>query len=267
MSARNICFTINNPTEDDRKWCADVVCDYIVYGDEVGEGGTPHIQGYIEFKSSKRFRTLKEMCPRAHYEKRAGTSKQASDYCKKDGHFVERGHLSRPGARSDLAEVVGDVASGLKMREVAEAHPIQFVKYHRGLEKLQYVLAPDRTEPPRVVWLWGLAGSGKSREACVGDFYIKDNSQWWDGYEYQKRIVIDDFDADRWNFRDLLRLLDRYPYQGQTKGGYIRINSPEIYITCEFAPESCRWNGTANSLAQLLRRIAEIREVRAPAAL
>lgn len=261
MTARNICFTINNPTEEDRTWVQEVVCSYIVAGDEVGESGTLHIQGYVEFKESKRFSTLKNENPRAHFEKRRGSAKQAADYCKKDGHFIERGRMSKQGKRSDLEEPVADVAAGVSMREIALTHPVEYVKYHKGLERLQWRLAPERREPPTVVWLWGSAGCGKTRQACSCDsFYIKDGSQWWDGYEFQHRIVIDDFDKMCWNFRDLLRLLDRYPYQGQTKGGYVKITSPEIFITCEFAPDRCGWSA-GNELNQLLRRITRIEEI------
>lgn len=263
MSVRNVCFTINNPTEEDKEWVKNVVCSYICVGEEVGESGTPHLQGYMEFKSSKRFSTLKAECPRGHFEKRMGTPAQAATYCKKDGHFVERGVLSKQGARSDLSEVAGDVVAKVPMREIAEAHPVVYVKYYRGLERLQWRLAEDRKDPPKVVWLWGKAGAGKSREACQGSFYVKDNTQWWDGYEFQDRIVIDDFDRDAWAFRDLLRLLDRYPYQGQTKGGYVKITSKEIYITCEFPPDGMGY-AQGNMLQQLLRRITEIREILAP---
>lgn len=264
MSSRNLCFTINHPTEEDRAWVQNVACSYIVAGDEVGEEGTPHIQGYIEFKTPKRFATLKNECPRAHFEKRMGTAKQAADYCKKDGHFIERGAISKQGKRTDLEEPVADVISGVSMREIAAAHPIAYTKYYKGLERLQWRLAPDRVDPPEVVWLWGMAGTGKTRRACDCDsVYIKDNTQWWDGYEFQRRIVIDDFDKGCWPFRDLLRLLDRYPYQGQTKGGYIKINSPEIYITCEWAPDQGGWS-IGNELNQILRRITRIEEVIAP---
>jgi len=54
----------------------------------------------------------------------------------------------------------------------------------------------------------------------------------------------------------LLRLLDKYPYQGQIKGGYVKINS-NIIITCEFPPEYF-WKG--NELAQITRRINKIFE-------
>jgi len=259
MSCRNICFTINNPTEEDVHWCEQVVCSYICYGRERGESGTPHIQGYIEFEVPKRFTTLKRECPRGHFEKRMGTASQASTYCQKDGDYVERGNISQQGKRSDLDGVVADVVERLPMKEIAEAHPAVYVKYHRGLERLQWRLAGDRVEPPRVVWLWGPAGCGKTREAVnCESVYIKDGSPWWDGYEFQHRIVIDDFDKRSWVWRDLLRVLDRYPYQGQVKGGYIKITSPEIYITCEFAPASL-WDG--NDRAQILRRIAEVRDL------
>lgn len=80
---------------------------------------------------------------------------------------------------------------------------------------------------------------------------------WWDGYEQQEAIIIDDFDG-KWPYRDLLRLLDRYPYQGQYKGGYVKINSPYIYITCEYSP-SFFWRG--NEFAQIHRRLSEIKHL------
>ena len=81
---------------------------------------------------------------------------------------------------------------------------------------------------------------------------MKDGTPWWDGYTNQDVILIDDFDG-KWPFRDLLRLLDRYPYQGQIKGGYVKINSPHIYITCEFPPADIYQPG--NELNQIIRRL------------
>lgn len=196
---------------------------------------------------------MKEWQERAHWEKRRGTPEEASDYCKKDKKFVERGTLPKQGARSDLAGAVEILQKGGTLDEV---DPVVVVKYHKGLKVLRGMRMKDREAAPTVTWLWGATGSGKTREAAVGSFYMKDGTRWWDGYEQQDRIVIDDFDGS-WPFRDLLRLLDRYPYQGQTKGGYVKINSPHIYITCEFPP-SHYWTDT--ELAQISRRISTVEQ-------
>jgi hypothetical protein len=119
--------------------------------------------------------------------------------------------------------------------------------------------------PPTIYWFHGQAGSGKTREArqyCIDNdlsFYFKDNTQWWDGYRQQDAVIIDDFDHTSWNYRELLRVLDRYEHQVQIKGGYIPLNSRVIIITCEFHP-SRLWNG--NTLFQVTRCLQRINEIK-----
>lgn len=201
------------------------------------------------------------MIPRAHLEARKGSPKQASEYCKKEGDFVEKGELPRQGTRSDLVEATKMALDPtIPLHEIAESEPTVYVRYHRGLEKLRSSLYKERTDPPSVEWLWGRTGVGKTRRAVEhnASFYIKDATRWWDGYTQQHTIIIDDFDGS-WPFRDLLRLLDRYPYQGQTKGGYVQINSPKIFITCD-KPPNFFWE--KHELAQVMRRISLCTEVR-----
>lgn len=258
--SRGWCFTLNNPTAT----CTDVLneleCRYLVYGREVGESGTEHLQGYVEFANAKPLGGVKKVLERAHWECRKGTPEEASQYCKKDGDFVERGEMLKQGKRSDLEVMASLVLGGASTAEVAQEAPATFVRFHRGLEALKASQYSHRTERPCVVWLFGACGSGKTRETVdCKSFYIKDGTQWWDGYTQQSRIVIDDFNG-KWPFRDLLRLLDRYPYQGQTKGGYVKINSPEIYITADRSPSEF-WSG--HELAQIERRLTRCTEVRA----
>lgn len=256
VRSRNWCFTLNNPTPQEEMEVRLTTCEYIVFGHEKGENETPHLQGYIEFKNAKDLSSMKKSMPRAHFEKRKGTAKQAADYCKKDGDFWEQGTISKQGHRTDLEIVADMVKEKQPMVNIAEEQAVTYIKFHRGIEALKYQLQRDRNPdiPPIITWSWGKTGVGKTRTAFEfhdRNVYIKDGTQWWNGYEQQEGIIIDDFDG-RWPFRDLLRLLDRYPYQGQTKGGYVKINSPYIHITCSYPPERI-WGG--DDLAQIHRRL------------
>jgi len=89
MQSRNWCFTINNPSAADdqeldfssEQWNSQV--SFAVYMLETGENGTPHYQGYLELRSSRRQNYLKSRLTRAHLEPRRGTRGEAILYCVK----------------------------------------------------------------------------------------------------------------------------------------------------------------------------------------
>ena len=262
--SRNWCFTLNNYTLADVHEVDDWTYTYMVIGLEVGdEKKTPHLQGYVEFANARWAGSVHEHFDgRAHWEIRKGTAQQAADYCKKDGRFKEHGRMGPgQGARSDLRAIGEAIMDGETLASVAREYPGTFIKFHKGFAALKHVSLQHRTDIPHVTWLWGAAGTGKTRTATENheSFYIKDGSHWWDGYEQQEAVVLDDFDGNHCDYRDFLRLLDRYPYQGQVKGGYVPVNSPYIYITCEHPP-TMFWTG--NELAQVTRRICEVIEVK-----
>ncbi len=80
--ARRYCFTINNPTEDDRRRMADLLplTKYAIYGEEVGASGTPHVQGYVSLTKKVRFAAFCALLPRAHVELCKGTALQQVEY-------------------------------------------------------------------------------------------------------------------------------------------------------------------------------------------
>lgn len=263
--SRAWCFTINNPSDEEKKLCNEIICTYIVLGNEVGANGTPHIQGYIEFKDAKSLKAVKKLLGgKAHLEARKGTPLQASDYCKKDKDFTERGKVCEQGKRNDLEEIADLVKTG-GVKAIIEQRADAFIKYGKNIERLAELLVKPRSEKPTVTWLWGATGTGKTRFATdnnTANYYIWNcSSKWWNGYNQQERIVIDDYtwDGSDTGFRYLLRLLDRYSIQVETKGGMVHINSPQIFITCEFPPQSIFQQG--NQLNQLLRRVDNVIEM------
>lgn len=255
-SARSLCFTLNNYSDTEYEEICNWDCKFLIVGKEIGEKGTPHLQGYVEWKSSKLFSTMKGMNSRIHWEKAKGDAQSNITYCSKENFTFSKGEPKSQGKRNDLNEVKILLDSGASMSEVADEHFASWVRYNKSFDKYLALKLTDRSDKPYVVWRHGVAGAGKTFY-CIDkhpNHYIKDGTQWWDNYNQQEAIIIDDFDG-KWPYRDLLRLIDRYAYQGQFKGGYVKIDSPFIYITCEFPP-SHFWSG--NELAQVTRRLSEI---------
>ncbi len=281
---RNLCFTLR-----DMDYWETIVggwdYGYVIISHELGQetwdSKQPyakqkwHIQGYVEFGRQVRGSALKKLHSQIHWESREGTAFQAMMYCRKElpvnyllmlqfAHMdaeqidkylcYEHGKISRQGERIDLEDLSQMIIHRVPMIDVAAANPKTYVKFHKGFDALCNLQYKNRIMKPRVIWIYGAAGVGKTRH-CVDNHpdshYIKDGTQWWPNYAQEDAIIIDDFDG-KWPFRDLLRLLDRYKYAGQYKGGYVKVNSPNIYITCEFHP-SKYWSD--NDLDQVMRRV------------
>ena len=84
----NFTFTQNNYVNTDM--VDQIPCKYIVYGKEIGESGTPHLQGAITFASQKTLSSVIKKLPGCHVEI-ARNIFNAVEYCKKDGDVTERG--------------------------------------------------------------------------------------------------------------------------------------------------------------------------------
>lgn len=155
--SKGFCFTINNYTEDDEQEVAnlgeDERVEYLVYGREEGEQGTPHLQGFVYFKSKIRWSTVRFLLPRAHLEQTKGTTEQNIAYCTKDGNYEEFGDrpVSHQGRRSDLDRILEwldeFIATNQRApteREVAMQQPKAFLRY-RNFMQLCTLRAPPPT--------------------------------------------------------------------------------------------------------------------------
>ena len=260
---RRYLITINNFSQMELEKIKGIRCQYCCYClEKAPTTGTSHLHAFVIYKNGKRKSTIIKEFPRADVRHCNGSIEQNLVYVRKHGNWHEYGEMPQQGKRNDLILVAAMVTNGNSICEIAQEYPSQYIRYSKGIEKLKALTYKPRTEAPIIYWIYGETGVGKTRtavEKTPDSYYIKDQTKWWDGYRQQKTIIIDDFEKtsdDRvsWPFRDLLRLLDRYPYQGQFKGGYIHINSKYIYITSEFPPTEF-WSGT--KLAQIKRRITE----------
>ena len=265
------CFTINNFTATD--WFAVRYlfkkAKYGICSEEIGAQGTPHLQGYFHTDNALSMKAMSKSLTRARLVRANGDDADNKRYISGgyDGkppsqNIYEVGEISvGQGARTDIKEIAKKIKDReITLEDLMFDYPEMYVRYSRSFEKMFSAIAPARSVPCEIHWRWGLSGTGKTRY-CVEkhpDHYIKDGTSWWDNYKQQEAIIIDDFD-NQIPFRILLRMLDRYSYQGQVKGGYVQINSPFIYITCEYPPEHF-WCG--NELKQVKRRLTSVQEIK-----
>lgn len=222
---RNVCFTINNPTEDDRARLGSIDCTYIVYGEETGENGTAHIQGYVEFSSGRSWAKISKLLPRAHLEKRKGTAEQASEYCKKDGKWTARGEISKQGERNDIEEVRELCKGEMPMRKVTETSS------YMGIKVAEHYL---KYHEKQRCWHTKVEVIMEGTEGALPEgAYWKDKGKWWDGYDGHDVVIIRGINITAENWEWIEELTSNRPLRVEYKGGTRQFLANRIIILCK----------------------------------
>lgn len=270
--SRNWCFTVNNPSGESGHSQLDfgnLRVKYAIWQLEVGVNGTQHYQGYCELRNAVTLGGIKRApgLARAHLEIRRGTRDEARDYCRKDSGRVEGpwelGTWSGQGARSDLAGICADLQAGNSLDSIREAHSVQYLRYRRGFQDLAGVAARKKARVFRMLQVsvyWGAAGSGKTRKAVEeseeSGYYFLDQAEklWFDGYEGEGTLIIDDFYG--WiKYGILLRILDGYQFRCEIKGGFTYALWTRVIITSNKHPSEWYANGLTPALERRINNI------------
>ena len=96
---------------------------------------------------------------------------------------------------------------------------------------------------------------GKStlaRAECSGSYYLKEANKWWDDYNYEDTVIIEDLSPSIIGAelaRLLLQWCDVYVTKAEIKGGSITIRPTTVIITSNFTITECfaQWNSSSMS--------------------
>jgi len=277
-AARDWCFTLNNPDFAINEVDIPVSVKYLVWQLEIGEEGTPHYQGFIQFYSAQRLSALKKLFPTAHFEKRRGTAEQARDYAMKEESRVEGPweigeFVGGQGKRTDLVDAA-ELVKQKGARAVAHEMPAVYLKFHRGLHALEQALEKPRPDPdfvPRpwqsrvlsaisgpandrtIIWVKDTVGNmGKSRLALYlqrekGAVQLKGRVADM-AYMYNKeRVVVIDVPRTYADSMDHL-----YAFAEELKNGVVistkyescrkMFDPPHVLFFANFCPASDKWS-------------------------
>lgn len=245
MRARNWCFTLNHPTTEDMQSIPkllDKKLTYICYGVEKGsERETEHLQGYAEFNATVRLSQCKTYLYRAHWEPRRGSQQQAISYTQKDGDWVEYGKKKVVGPQTSQVEWE-NILELAKEGRIDEIPAKQQIIYYNTFKRIKHdhLGLPNNLEGPLLnEWHHGPTGTGKSYTVRLKypNFYYKMNNKWWDNYEDEDVVLIEDVGHSHEWMGDFLKIWsDRYAYRAEVKNSTTTLRPKRIIVTSNYLP-------------------------------
>lgn len=200
---------------------------YAVYQYERGEKGTPHIQGFIIYSDSKRFKNVKQDFLAAHIFPAEGTNLSNRDYCTKQATRiagpVEIGDYAEMRSRTDIVNLLEDLSRGATNMDIRKSFPSLYVQL--GPDKLErfrqdelHAKYSTNYRTVEVCFIYGDTRLGKT-SYIFGNYDINKiyrvtnySNGSFDSYRNQEILVLDEF-TGKMDITLLNNILDRYPLE------------------------------------------------------
>ncbi|QXP07772.1 MAG: replication associated protein [Arizlama virus AZLM_610] len=254
----NYDISVDDPDTADSFWKSKDICWSRGQLEKCPDTERLHWQFVVCFNRKGRLSKVKTVLGReAHAE--LTRSDAAHGYVWKDetsvGRRWEWGNLPIRRNNATDWQTVWDSAVDGKITDIA---PQIRVCHYNSLRKI----AMDNMKPvgieKEVKVLWGPTGVGKSRlawdEAGLDAYPKTPTTKFWDGYQGQEHVVIDEF-FGQIEISHMLRWLDRYPVNIETKGSGTVLKAKKIWITSNLHPEEWYRLAPESQVQALLRRL------------
>ena len=248
----NWVFTWNNPDYNAEQPNVWPFVRYAIWQHEVGESGTPHYQGYVQFTKLMSLAQVREVqpdigywAPRAkHSSHKAAKAYASKEESRTDGPF-EFGTETHQGVDGKLLPLMKAVKDKVPEKDVVDIDPVTWARYYNALKRYRQLITPYRDgQPVYTTVYWGGTGLGKSRRVWFEagpDAYplmVPQNQGervCWDDYAGQEDVIIEEFEGQIPQ-KLMLSLCDRYKHRVNLKGGSMLTNVRRVWITSNDNP-------------------------------
>lgn len=220
---------------------ASVVIGQLEKGEETHH---PHIQFFIHWNEQKRLGFFKKLDKRIHAE--PCKSESASiDYVTKEETRVEGpfqdGELPFHANEATDWEKIWELAKNGEIDKIPPA--IRIIHYNKLKQIAKDNIQFQDSDHLRGIWIWGKPGTGKSRwvrdqvKLCCKSLYPKLCNKWWDGYQGEKIVVMDDIGPQHECLAQQLKIwTDRYDAILETKGSAVHAQYDWFIVTSQYSP-------------------------------
>jgi hypothetical protein len=187
-------------------------------------------------------------------------------YCMKDNDFITNSNVNGKIIKSKNYAKMNSIILNSDLHSLVADGTIsisQYISYSKA--KLTF----KSTDPTRdkilgrkCYWIYGDPGIGKSylvRQAFP-DLYVKPIGKWWDGYNMEKVVLMEDFDKNSCTLQELKIWADQYAdINCEIKGGMCKPAYEVLVITSNYSIDSCfPWKDDSAANEAIIRRFKEI---------
>lgn len=251
---------------------------YLIAGEEIAPTTNKrHFQCYIECYKQTNLTTMKNKLnnEKSHWEIARGNKLSNKNYCTKDGNYKEYDEIKintdrlRERTKPQMLKFLKDIKE-MNLNEIEEAYPVSLFNMRNKILDWRANNFKEDTNykgdlKKKNYWIWGKTGVGKSKWVREQGLTVfpKTCNKWWNGYDNQKIVLIDDFpmgDQGKILMYYMKIWSDRYQFMGELKNAHIRISPKNYYliITANHSIEET-FNGCGiEDINAIKRRFTEI---------
>lgn len=235
--------------------------EYLIAQESHADGGK-HLHAYLKFQEEGV--TLKDAPAVFNVIGLSGnyqpcrSPKDVIKYCSKDGNYISNFDVEEYMQKKKKLSIA--TIKSKSARQALEDGDIKISSIRNYNLARSVLVEPYEHTECRGLWIYGKPGSGKSHAVRVSypDLYSKSQNKWFDGYEGQKTILLDDFDQGGFVLGHHIKIWsDKYACSGEIKGGTAELCHHRFIITSNYLPEEI-WGDEAPQKQQQPQMYAAI---------